>query len=311
MTDPWYRRAGWASLWFTVAVILGGAVVRASGSGDGCGDSWPRCEGSLIPLGGDTETMIEFAHRALTFVLAVALIGFAAWTLRRVPPGRPVRRWLFWAAVFFIGEVIIGAALVLFEWVDQDESIGRMILVPIHLVNTFFLLGALAGAAFHAGRGEMRVRWPEGSTRNLSVAAVAIVLVVGAMGAMNALADTLYPDASLGAGLAADLDGASPLLVQLRIFHPMVAIVGGLMLVWLVRHPAYDPAFRATAMRNGVVAIVFLQFFVGIVNVVLLTPIEIQVVHLLVADVLWILIVLGALQISREPVPVQQAELVP
>jgi heme A synthase len=299
MTDRWYRRAGWASLWFTVVVILGGAVVRASGSGDGCGESWPRCEGSLIPLGGDTETMIEFAHRAFTGVLAVALIAFATWTIRHVPRGRPVRRWLFWAAVFFLGEVIIGAVLVLFGWVDTDESIGRVIAVPIHLVNTFLLLGALAGAAFHASRSGTRVRWPDRATRSLSLAALGIVLVVGALGALNALSDTLYPDSSLGSGFSADFDSASPLLTQLRIFHPAVAIIGGLALVWIVRHPAYDPEGRAIAMRNGVVGIVFLQFAVGIVNIALLTPIEVQVLHLLVADVLWILLVLGALTVSR------------
>ena len=111
--------------------------------------------------------------------------------------------------------------------------------------------------------------------------------------------------------LTADLDGASPLLVQLRIFHPMVAIIGGLLLVWLVRHPAYDPDGRATRARNGITTVVFVQFVVGIVNVVLLTPIEIQVVHLLVADLLWILIVLGALQISRDPVAAREPEPVP
>lgn len=308
MTDRGYRRAGWASLWFTVAVILGGAVVRASGSGDGCGDSWPRCEGSLIPLGGDAETMIEFSHRSLTVLLGVALLGFAWWTMRTVPKGKPVRSWLKWAAIFFVGEVIIGAVLVLFGWVDDDESIGRMVVVPVHLMNTFFLLGALAGAAFHAGRGDMRIRWPDRTTRSLSVAALSTVLVVGAMGAWNALADTLYPDDSLGAGLVADFDGASPLLVQLRILHPAVAILGGLALVWIVRHPHYDPEGRARRTRNGVTAIVFLQFAVGIVNVVLLTPIEIQVLHLLVADVLWILVVLGALDVSRTEATVAAPE---
>ncbi len=297
MTDRWYRRAGWASLWFTVAVILGGAVVRASGSGDGCGESWPRCEGSLIPLGGDTETMIEFAHRGLTVILGLVLAGFAIWTVRREPKGAPTRLWLKWAAIFFFGEVIIGAVLVLFGWVDDDDSLGRMIVVPLHLVNTFFLLGALVGAAFHAGRGSVPVRWPDRSTKPLHLAALVVVVVIGAMGALNALADTLYPDATT----AANFEAGSPALVQLRILHPAAAIIGGLALVWLVRHPAYDPGGRARRTRLGVTWIVFIQFAIGILNVVLLTPIEIQVLHLFVADVLWILVVLGALDVSRHP----------
>lgn len=304
MTNRWYRRAGWASLWFTVAVILGGAVVRASGSGDGCGETWPHCEGSLFPIGGDTEARIEFAHRSLTAILAVVLIGFAVWTLRSVPRGRPVRTWLRWAAIFFVGEVVIGAVLVLFGWVDEDQSIARLVVVPIHLVNTFFLLAALAGAAFHAGRDQVRSRWPDRTTRLLSLSALATVLVVGSMGALNALADTLHPDAST----ASNFDETSPVLVQLRVLHPAVAIIGGLALVWIVRHPLYDPEGRARRTRNGVTSIVFLQFAIGIVNVALSTPLEIQVLHLFVADVLWILVVLGALSISTSDAAVPSPE---
>jgi cytochrome c oxidase assembly protein subunit 15 len=169
--------------------------------------------------------------------------------------------------------------------------------VPLHLVNTFFLLGALAGAAFHAGRGTFRVRWPDRSTKSLHAAAIVTVLLVGVMGALNALADTLYPDATT----SANFDAGSPALVQLRILHPAVAIIGGLALVWLVRHPMYDPEGRTRRTRLAVTGIVFVQFAVGILNVVLLTPIELQVLHLLVADVLWILLVVGALEVSRSP----------
>ena len=302
--DRWYRRVGWASLWFTVVVILGGSVVRASGSGAGCGESWPRCNGSLIPLGGDIETVIEFTHRLFTGALGIALFTFGAWTWRRIARFHPVRRALKWAAIFFVGEVVIGALLVTFGWVDDDTSLGRLIAVPIHLVNTFFLLGALAAAAFHAGRPESPVRWPERRTKPLVLAAMGVVLVIAAMGALNALADTLYPDDSLASGIAADPGGASPLLVQLRVLHPVIAIIGGLALVWLVRHPAFDPGGRAATMRHAVSGIVFLQFVVGMINVALLTPIEVQVMHLLVADVLWILVVLAGLTISTRDVQV-------
>lgn len=294
-----YRLLAWASLWFTVVVVLGGAVVRASGSGDGCGETWPRCEGSLIPLGGGAETAIEFAHRSLTLVLGVVLVWFGWVTWRRVESGHPVRRWTMWAAIFFAGEVAIGAVLVVFGWVDTDQSLGRLVAVPIHLVNTFLLLAALAGAAFHAGRPAPDVRWPDRRSRGYLAAALGILLVVAAMGALNALADTLHEADSLAEGVAADFDPDSPLLVQLRIYHPMVAIIGGLALVWLMRHPLVDTENRAGRLRALITGVVFLQFAIGIVNVVLLTPIELQVVHLLTADVLWIASVLSALTVSR------------
>ena len=66
VAHPKLGKWSWALLWLTVGVIVGGSLVRATGSGDGCGESWPRCEGSLFPLGGGTETTIEFAHRLAT-----------------------------------------------------------------------------------------------------------------------------------------------------------------------------------------------------------------------------------------------------
>ena len=138
VAHPGLGKWSWALLWLTVGVIVGGSLVRATGSGDGCGESWPRCEGSLFPLGGGTETSIEFAHRLATVLLGVALVALLIAARRSGGVGRQVQRGLKWTGVFFIGEVVIGAVLVLAGWVDTDASIGRTIVVPLHLVNTFF-----------------------------------------------------------------------------------------------------------------------------------------------------------------------------
>src|SRR5690606_14050623 len=53
----------WTALHANVVVILQGAVVRATGSGAGCGSHWPTCNGQVIPLAPTLETGIEFSHR--------------------------------------------------------------------------------------------------------------------------------------------------------------------------------------------------------------------------------------------------------
>lgn len=299
--DPRYRRLAWAVLWFTVAVILGGAVVRATGSGAGCGESWPRCDGQIIPLSLTAERLVEFTHRMMTASLAILLGALAIWTVRTTRRGEPVRTALGWSAVFFLGEVVIGAALVLFGWVDDDASMGRLVVVPLHLVNTLFLIASLAVTAHLAGDGRrVRVDLSRSQDRMLLVGA-AVMVVIAASGALNALADTLFPAESVLEGLRAEFGATAPFLVRLRTLHPLIAIAGGIAVILIVRHPLVaDP--RVARLRGVIVAIVGLQFLIGLINVLLLTPLETQVIHLLVADVLWIAFVVLGARLLQEPV---------
>lgn len=288
------RVLAWATLWFTIAVILGGSVVRATESGDGCGDMWPRCEGSIFPLSGTAETYIEFTHRMMTVALAVVLIGLVVVALRETDRGAPIRRALAWAAGFFMGEVVIGAMIVLFAWTGDDVSLGRVIVVPLHLVNTFFLLGAMVVAAMLSSGGP----WPRFDRRDLTdrlvLAGIGILLVVSAFGGLNALADSVFPADTFLEGVREEFGAAAPFLVRVRLIHPVVAIIGGIALLYIVRHPAFDPQRRVVVQVRMVVGIVLFQFIVGLVNVLMATPVEVQVFHLLIADILWIVFVVAA-----------------
>src|SRR5271165_3020058 len=76
------NRYAWAVLAYNVAVVLGGAAVRATGSGAGCGDHWPLCNGSVIQHYPTAATLIEFAHRASSGLALLAVIGLLFWTFR-------------------------------------------------------------------------------------------------------------------------------------------------------------------------------------------------------------------------------------
>src|SRR5687767_2852050 len=64
-----FPQFAWGVLLYTFFVVLGGAFVRATISGDGCGDHWPDCNGRLIPHPGRIETVIEFCHRVSSGLL--------------------------------------------------------------------------------------------------------------------------------------------------------------------------------------------------------------------------------------------------
>jgi heme A synthase len=292
----------WATLAFNVVVILWGTVVRATGSGAGCGASWPKCGQQFIPPNPTVETLIEFSHRASSFlaglgVAALFLLAFWAWPKRSL-----VRRAATISGVFLVIEALLGASLVLFGWVDDDVSVARMIVVPLHLTNTFMLLGSLAVTAWWgSGFAEPTTEGKDRSIRWLWIGAI-ILLIVGASGALNALADTIFPSDSVAQGIADEFGPTAPFLLRLRILHPVVAIAGGLLVGWIAADTARRGSQTTKRLASIVSIVVLSQFFVGIANIFFLTPLAIQVIHLMVADVLWLSFVLFSVSWLGDPV---------
>jgi heme A synthase len=293
----------WATLVFNVGVIVFGSYVRATGSGAGCGASWPSCNGELVPTGLEGARAIEFTHR-VTSGLALIMVAVLVWRVwRTYPSGHPVRRGAGYSGVFIIGEALIGAMIVLYEWVADDASAARTAAVPLHLVNTLLLLGALTLTAWWlSGGGSIRFDHHRAFARWWIIGGVGVA-VIAATGAITALADTLFPSESLVAGLREDFSGTEHFLTNLRVAHPIVAIAVGVYLFWLARR------FGMTEMgrRSSSLAILILvgaQLVAGALNIALLTPIWLQLVHLLLADLVWVaLVVFGAQTLSKRPVP--------
>lgn len=294
------RRYAWGVLVFNVIVILLGANVRATGSGAGCGASWPTCHGQLVPAGAGRATWIEFTHRAASGAALLAVVLLAALVFSQNERGALVRKAAGWSIVAIVSEAAIGAAIVLLKWVAEDSSIARTVAVPLHLVNTFVLLAALTVTAWWVTNPP-----PESPTISKALKwAAAGLLAVAATGSVTALADTLFPAASLAEGFAQDFAASGTFLTQIRVLHPVVATLVG-------SYVAYLGLTRARAGRQQTIglvmaAIVGTQIFAGIANVVLLAPLWIQIFHLALADGLWIMFVLFAVAQApdREPAPV-------
>jgi heme A synthase len=297
----------WFVLAFAIAVVLWGAGVRATGSGAGCGDQWPLCNGGWLPRAPAIHTIIEFTHRISSGpTLGLFIIGLVVFAFRLFPRRHIVRRLSVTVAFFTATEALIGAALVLLGHVGTNSSPNRAYSLAIHLLNTMVLLAAMALTGWFArasanGRGVVSTEAPV--SRSLLVCVPLAFLVTSVMGAIAALGDTLFAARSLSEGLQQDLSPSAHIFVRLRVWHPIVAVLLGCFLVYFAlvvgRRKQRAPLARRLAL--AVVFLALLQMGAGMINVLLLAPVWMQIIHLFIADSLWITLVLLIAEITETP----------
>ena len=299
-----FAKYAWGVLVFNLGVILWGAFVRASGSGAGCGSHWPLCNGEILPRSPQIETLIEFAHRMSSGLAFLLVLGMFIWALRAFPKGHPVRLGSGLSMLFIITEALVGAGLVLFSWVAEDASTGRVISIAVHLLNTFLLLAVLTLTAWWASGGDrLRLRG-QGAIIWLFMFAYLGVLALGITGAITALGDTLFPAESLAQGVSQDFSPQAHFLIRLRVWHPLIAITVAFYTLFLAGLVAM---FRVTSRIRRIAAYLalgfVLQLLAGLVNLVLLAPVWMQILHLLLADLVWIgLVLLGAANFAESEI---------
>jgi heme a synthase len=298
------RRFAWAVLAYFIAVILWGALVRATGSGAGCGDHWPLCNGTVMQHSPRADTIIEFTHRLTSGISFFSAVGLLVWTFAGTVRGHLARGASVAAVAFTLIEAILGALLVKLGLTAQSQSLLRAPYLALHLTNTLLLLAALTLTAHFLSR-------TRGTTRQAvhliapagAIAAVITVLIVGVTGSLAALGDTLFPASSIGAALAQDFSASTTWLVRWRWTHPAVAFVASVFLIWLLVRASRQSAHWDNRKLSALVLILLAaQYLLGVLDVVLLAPVWLQVVHLLGADVLWAALVVLTARLTLEPV---------
>lgn len=294
-----FAKFAWFALAYNVLVILWGVFLRASKSGDGCGEHWLTCNGELIPAAPQFKTVIEFSHRMTTAVDGIVMLILVGWAILiwRKSPTRQSRTVLYAAlgALFFvITEAAVGAGLVLTGNVAEAVTNARPFWAIGHLANTFILLAFLTMTAWFAS-GERRLRFGgEGKAVLFSVIAVAGLLFVGMSGSLAALSNMLFPSATLAEGIAKDFSATSNILLRLRLSHPILSILVGVYIIflsgWLRVKSGNDR--NVARWSNAVSILVIFQIAFGAATLLTLGPIVMQLGHLLLADALWIAFVL-------------------
>jgi heme A synthase len=302
--------------WFvtalTLAVILWGAFVRASRSGDGCGAHWPLCNGTVVPDATQAKTLVEFAHRATSGVAFLLVAGLCVWAFRAFRRGHPVRASAAASGLFIVTESLIGAGLVLLRLVADNASVARAVYLSVHLVNTFLLVAALALTARWASAAERaRPRLREFLGGRVGLALLG-ALALGVSGAVAALGATLFPES----GEAVGVEGMSPaarLLFSLRHYklHPALAVLVSVYLVYFAVSASKGGGVWVRRCAAWVLALVGAQFVAGLLNAALLAPVWLQIVHLLLADLLWLaLVLLSAASLARDELRSEEFERV-
>ncbi|MDX2208358.1 MAG: COX15/CtaA family protein [Gemmatimonadales bacterium] len=289
---PRLARWCWATLAVTMVVILWGAVVRATGSGAGCGSHWPLCNGAVVPPSPTVATLIEFSHRLTSGVSLLMVVVMLVWSRRVFRRGHPARTAVVVAMIVMLLEAAIGAGLVKFELVADNASLARALTLGAHLLNTLLLLAAIFLAAWWSG-GAPPISRDSFQRRDLAlVVAFGAMVMVGMTGAVTSLGDTLFPARTLAEGLAQDRDPTAHWLIQLRIWHPVLAAAAGVYLLWLGQAaPRWQPGRAVELASRAITGLVIVQWCVGLATLLLLVPMPLQLTHLLTADLLWLALV--------------------
>lgn len=293
--QKWFTSFAFVILILNLLVILWGAVVRATGSGAGCGSHWPLCNGEVVPLEPAVETLIEFSHRLTSGLAFIGVVGMVILARKAYADNHPVRRLAFLSLVFIIVESLIGAGLVLFELVGSNASMTRAGVVSLHLLNTLILLSFLALTWWRSrflGAEEEVIGYRFAPIAGWGIFALA-VLLIGVSGAIAALGNTLFPSQSLVEGIQRDFDRTSHFLIRLRVYHPLFAVLGAFAVLNLI-YRAFENDSRPLVRRIGwlVVGLGISQIVAGFITLILLAPVWMQLIHLFVADLLWITFVI-------------------
>lgn len=265
----------------SIISIIAGAIVRATGSGDGCGASWPTCNGKIIPELKSPPELIEFSHRTISGILLVITITIFIKSLRfKIPL---LWKKLIWLLTFFVLlEALIGAVIVIYEWVGLNSSTPRIIAVPLHLVNTFGLLGAYT-LLFYLTKN-VKTNINNFFDRGFKTALI-LFLLTGATGSITALADVIFPSETFLTGLLQDFDPNSELLTRMRILHPIVASALSIYLYLEANRLEREYKIITTHIK----VLVLMGVALGLLNVFSNIILPLSILHLLIADLLWIM----------------------
>lgn len=292
-----FTKYAWFTLAFNIAVIVWGVFLRASLSGDGCGQHWLTCNGQVVPESPQFKTVIEFTHRVSTGIVFFAVLGLAVWAFRKFEKGSPVRKTALWSFLFIIAEAAIGAGLVLTGNTAKNMTATRPIWMMAHLITTFSLLAVLSLTAWFASGGPA-FTFKAAPRRVVILLAIAIILIflVGASGSLAALSTMLFPSETLSEGIAKDFAAGSHYLLQLRLSHPITAIMTGVYLIflagWFRKRAGENTVIKRWSDRLSILVVV--QLASGALTLYTLSPIVMQLTHLLLADLVWIAFVLMA-----------------
>ncbi|MFN7728744.1 MAG: COX15/CtaA family protein [Bdellovibrio sp.] len=293
------KKALWITLFYTLLVIVWGAWVRISHSGDGCGASWPFCHGVVIPMGHGKKTWIEFTHRLMSGAYGILILGLTLQMLRKTTQASAkAQLWMKLTLLFTITEALLGAKLVLFGLVGSNDTPHRAFVMSLHFLNSLFLTGSLTLTVLYFENKNLLTRdlnkikgLSERLLKRIPPWSMGLFLLIGMTGTIAALSNTLYPADSLIQGLMQDLDSSSHYLVRLRGLHPTLGLLIGIgMTVFFYLISEYlEQSEAVLKKRSFALSLAFATVVIlGTLTILTGAVVALKLTHLLAAHGLWI-----------------------
>src|SRR5712664_1725698 len=257
----------WVAAACAYLLIVLGAVVRISGSGMGCGDHWPLCNGHLFPPLNEIPTVIEWSHRLVAAVVSILVIGLVALDWRRAWP----------ALILLIVQILLGAVTV--------KTGLTPAMVILHRATAMLLLAALIVTASGVPRSP--------GLRPGSAALLALTFITVLFGALTA---NLGAMASCGGFPLCNgqlIPHAGP-LAAIHWTHRLLAYTLAGYLIWLVVRSANRRAW-------GLLASVVLQILIAATMIQLGFPGALQAAHAAVGAGVWATVLIAAVRPAASP----------
>jgi heme A synthase len=288
-----FAKYAWFVLAYNLLVIVWGVFLRASKSGDGCGQHWLTCHGEVIPSAPELKTVIEFSHRIMSALDGLIVIVLVIWAFRAFQKGHILRKFAVASFAFVLVEGLIGAGLVLTGNTAGSYNAARPLWAMGHLISTFILLIFMSLTAWNASLEKpLSFNYDKKKVIFLTIGVVGILLV-GMSGSLAALSNMLFPSNSLAEGIAKDFSDTSHYLLRLRLSHPILSIAVSAYLFFTATWAMKISNNKWTKnWANALSILLIVQLLFGGLTLLTLAPIVMQIGHLLLADIVWIAFVL-------------------
>ena len=311
-----FAKYAWFVLAYNLVVILWGVFLRASKSGDGCGQHWLTCHGEVVPSAPELKTIIEFSHRITSaldglFVIALLVWAIRIWYAHRSQISSYVMKMAAASFVFVLIEGALGAGLVLTGNTAETLTPARPFWMAAHLINTLILLSLLTITAWSASNGRrISFRAEPKHLRWIALGAV-LIFLVGISGSVAALSSMIFPSGTITEGILKDFSPTSHILLRIRPFHPIIAVIAAVFLTfwagWMKTN--FNESKGVVRWANILSILVVVQIAFGALTLLTLAPIVMQVGHLLLADAIGISFVLLSLDLLGSPAQADQEDV--
>lgn len=282
---------------YTVLVILWGAWVRISHSGDGCGQSWPTCQGSFIPDFSTQKTWIEYAHRVMSGLYGFLIFGSTLAFVKKYGAKHPYTKMSYVTLVLTIIEALLGAKLVLSGLVAMNSSIERAFIVALHQINSLLLSGSIIWSYLLISFENPSSNIYQSSSASIELKRIIKLknliliipfLLIATSGSWAALSGSLFPSESLLHGLQQDLSENAHAIIRLRIAHPLLALLlGGSLAFYFYNRGQKETELLYKKIYSISSSLFFVGLIFGISTLIFLSPIWMKLTHLLIVHILW------------------------